>query len=282
MDLTQDAAGLDATAAIGPLGTLRDAADEAAFRASELARHAHTARILIATLLLSNVLLVNDYRLFGGTRAFWELLAARVAFAVLSGVAYLLLRRPATARAFDATVLSWSAGLIALMTYVSTTRPAGSFAYVVVTVGVVLLTYVAVPLPLTALVVLALSSSAATLFTFLHGGRGPDPLIPLTLVVTLLLGNLVGAMAARRLNTWNRLQFVALRAETRLRQRLEQALAEIKTLEGMLPICSYCRRLRTETGEWEQMEVYLGHRTDARFTHGICPDCTHEHFPEQV
>lgn len=60
---------------------------------------------------------------------------------------------------------------------------------------------------------------------------------------------------------------------------LEQLLAEVKTLGGMLPICSHCKKIRDDKGYWNQIEAYLNEHTDAEFTHGICPDCAKEVFP---
>lgn len=55
---------------------------------------------------------------------------------------------------------------------------------------------------------------------------------------------------------------------------LEKAChAEIKTLRGFLPICSYCKKIRNDRNYWEQLEIYIGEHSDASFTHGICPDC---------
>ncbi|WP_243319775.1 hypothetical protein [Geothrix sp. SG200] len=61
--------------------------------------------------------------------------------------------------------------------------------------------------------------------------------------------------------------------------RLEALLAEVKTLGGMLPICSHCKKIRDDKGYWNQLEAYLNEHTDAEFTHGICPDCAKEVFP---
>ena len=62
-------------------------------------------------------------------------------------------------------------------------------------------------------------------------------------------------------------------------ENLEQLLAEVKTLGGMLPICSHCKKIRDDKGYWNQIEAYLNEHTDAEFTHGICPDCAKEVFP---
>jgi hypothetical protein len=62
-------------------------------------------------------------------------------------------------------------------------------------------------------------------------------------------------------------------------EQLEALLAEVKTLGGMLPICSHCKKIRDDRGYWNQIEAYLNEHTDAEFTHGICPDCAKEVFP---
>lgn len=60
---------------------------------------------------------------------------------------------------------------------------------------------------------------------------------------------------------------------------LEQAVAEIRTLSGLLPTCMYCKKIRDEaTGEWSTMEAYIGQRSEAEFSHGICPECEEREF----
>ena len=63
--------------------------------------------------------------------------------------------------------------------------------------------------------------------------------------------------------------------------RLEKALREVKTLRGILPICSYCKKIRDDEGYWNQVEDYVRKRSDANFSHGICPSCIKKHFPEE-
>lgn len=67
--------------------------------------------------------------------------------------------------------------------------------------------------------------------------------------------------------------------KNRLVVALQEALAAIRTLEGIIPICSYCKRIRDDEGAWEQMEVYIRQRSRTDFSHGICPDCARERFP---
>ncbi len=56
-------------------------------------------------------------------------------------------------------------------------------------------------------------------------------------------------------------------------EELQEALANVKTLGGMLPICANCKKIRDDKGYWDQVEKYISKHTDAKFTHGICPDC---------
>ena len=54
---------------------------------------------------------------------------------------------------------------------------------------------------------------------------------------------------------------------------LQEALANVKTLSGLLPICSYCKKIRNDEGYWQQLEAYIHQRSEAQFSHGVCPDC---------
>jgi len=54
---------------------------------------------------------------------------------------------------------------------------------------------------------------------------------------------------------------------------LEAALSQVKQLQGLLPICSYCKKIRDEKNYWQRVDNYLSEHTDVRFSHGICPDC---------
>jgi transcriptional regulator with GAF, ATPase, and Fis domain len=61
---------------------------------------------------------------------------------------------------------------------------------------------------------------------------------------------------------------------------LQDALIQIKTLQGMLPICAHCKKIRDDQGNWQQMEIYISQRSEARFSHGVCPDCLLAHYPD--
>lgn len=57
------------------------------------------------------------------------------------------------------------------------------------------------------------------------------------------------------------------------RENLERVISEVKVLEGILPICASCKKIRNDKGEWQQIEEYIRQKTNTEFTHGLCPQC---------
>lgn len=93
----------------------------------------------------------------------------------------------------------------------------------------------------------------------------------LLLIATLLvfLGVMVHAVRTRRRK----------RREEELARRVEEALAQVKTLRGMLPICSSCKMIRDDRGYWKQLEHYLREHSEAELSHSLCPDCVAKYVP---
>jgi ligand-binding sensor domain-containing protein len=85
------------------------------------------------------------------------------------------------------------------------------------------------------------------------------------LVVIVLSGIIFGIY---RLRVWRLLQ-----REKELQAGIQEALANVKTLSGLLPICSNCKKIRNDKGYWDQIEGYIQKHSEAQFTHGICPEC---------
>ena len=67
---------------------------------------------------------------------------------------------------------------------------------------------------------------------------------------------------------------------TERNEELQQALAQIQTLRGLIPICASCKKIRDDAGYWQQVDVYLREHTQAEFTHGLCPDCAAKLYPD--
>lgn len=62
--------------------------------------------------------------------------------------------------------------------------------------------------------------------------------------------------------------------------KLEKTLGEVKTLRGILPICSFCKKIRDDKGYWDKVEVYVSQHSEANFSHSVCPDCAAKYYPD--
>ncbi|MCB2182655.1 MAG: PAS domain-containing protein [Desulfobulbaceae bacterium] len=63
--------------------------------------------------------------------------------------------------------------------------------------------------------------------------------------------------------------------------KLRKSLKEIKTLRSILPLCSFCKKIRDDKGYWEQVDVYIQNHFDADISHSLCPECMKKHYPEE-
>ena len=85
----------------------------------------------------------------------------------------------------------------------------------------------------------------------------------------------------------NRSKYSQLLAEERdnlvgEKRQLQKAMAEIKTLNRMLPICSHCKKIRDDKGYWQQVEAYIHDHSGAEFSHGICPECSRKYYADEL
>ena len=76
---------------------------------------------------------------------------------------------------------------------------------------------------------------------------------------------------------------MGLQSELAARVReLEDALAKVKQLEGIVPICSYCKKIRDDQDYWQQLETYISEHSEAKFSHGICPECYEQYVKPEL
>lgn len=83
-----------------------------------------------------------------------------------------------------------------------------------------------------------------------------------------------------RLRVKNQLELKSHRDMLAVRNKeLQEALVKVKTLSGLLPICSSCKRIRDDRGYWNQIEMYIRDHSEADFSHGLCPECAKKLYP---
>ncbi len=84
-----------------------------------------------------------------------------------------------------------------------------------------------------------------------------------------------------RLRTGKRVQLLQSQLAAKV-EDLESALAHVKTLQGLLPICMHCKRIRDDANTWHRLESYIEDHSNALFTHSLCRKCLEKHYPDYV
>ena len=124
----------------------------------------------------------------------------------------------------------------------------------------------------------ALASLASWGFTALYlAAVAAGPALPFATGISHLFflvgANIIGMTACWTLERSARQDYLQRRLIAAQAASLSEALGSVKVLSGLLPICAWCHKVRQDDGYWQQIEAYLSARTDAEFTHGICPEC---------
>lgn len=88
------------------------------------------------------------------------------------------------------------------------------------------------------------------------------------------------ALTVFTMRRWNEASVLRKNMESR-NHELEKALADIRQLEGIIPICSGCKKIRDDKGYWQQVEQYVETHSHARFSHSMCPDCLESYYGDE-
>jgi hypothetical protein len=100
-------------------------------------------------------------------------------------------------------------------------------------------------------------------------------------LLSIIVSPILYMLAFRPLTNHIALHQKAEKEKNALIAELNEALAEVKTLQGIIPICSSCKKIRDDEGFWHQLEAYVSAHYDAEFSHGICNQCMKKLYPEE-
>ncbi len=253
---------------------------EEEFRARTLAEDAPTAAVLVGGISLFLLAFVaGDLRFLSGAPALAWVLAARALHLGASAAlvrAMLRATRPAT---LDRLALAWALTTVALDLVVNTTRPPEH--HLTLMLGAVMVAGYWTLLP-NRFALQGISASAAVVgqAVVLAGYRAPLPTTSLALVFAALASAFLGgAWVSWRLHRARRTAFLDLKGAEAARDALARALAEARTLRGLIPICAACKAMKAPDGSWHELEEVLSQRTEAEFTHGLCDRCVDKLYP---
>jgi len=100
------------------------------------------------------------------------------------------------------------------------------------------------------------------------------------MLIAILLSPILYFFVYRPLNAnMNEIDRLSREKDNKI-EELNMALTEIRTLRGIIPICSSCKKIRDDKEHWNQIEIYIKEHSDAEFSHGICPECAEKLYPE--
>ncbi len=108
----------------------------------------------------------------------------------------------------------------------------------------------------------------------------PEDVLDAT-VLTIIVFPVLYVLVFRPLTTDIKIHQQSEEEKNALIKELNQALAEVKTLQGIIPICCSCKKIRDDEGFWHQVESYVSAHSGARFSHGICDECFKKLYPEE-
>jgi len=253
-----------------PWATFASSLTEQQFRFENLTEDRRTVKFLslsISFLVVSFALI--DLMFQGVTRVSLALLLARFVILVSTAMLLFRLRGPIAPQPFDRWLIGWITVVVCLALYSLSMRPPQQ----VVPMGILMLLMISLLVPMR--------------FTFQAGTATATCLALMALVVTkkpansaiatgltALVATLgVGLVSSRALHRTRRESFAARLVEQKTVSKLEAALAAVKQLQGIVPICSACKKIRQEDSTWMVLEEYISARSEARFSHGLCPEC---------
>lgn len=128
-----------------------------------------------------------------------------------------------------------------------------------------------------------LDAIPVALATATHGRRGGaavSMVMPLVRLSFYLIWEVPGSWAVAAADT--AVDIAVLTGFSLLLERVLHQQREIRLLQGMLPICGFCKRIRDQGGHWNQLESYISRHSEARFSHTLCDECTAKHYPKPI
>jgi hypothetical protein len=188
--------------------------------------------------------------------------------------------RARSSRLFEQRLLIATGAAVLIELALRLLRPRDNISPVWLEIVLVLGCYAIVPNRPVYQAIVAMTLSVGTSLILVFYNVGVKAADRTGIILTLVIANAVGIVASRERVARQRREEEAWRNERDAKLELQRAHSEIRILRGLLPVCSHCRRIRTEAGAWQAMERFVAEHSEAQFSHGFCPDCMAEHYPD--
>ena len=233
-------------------------------------------QIVIALLLLCLPVLVfipSDYFLFGYSSNFIHMILAR-SFAIifLSATIFTVIK---SENIFNTDKLVLASLMIncCLVLYINLSRPSDYLQHSMLDILIVFTAYILIPNRFFFQIIPAITLTLFNLYVFLFHKEAATIVTSIVFWFSFIFANIIGMWTAWHLHIYRRRQFRTQLEERAATEKLQIAMGEINTLQGILPICAKCKKIRDDKGSWNQLESYIECHSDAHFSHGLCLEC---------
>ena len=241
-------------------------------------------QVIIGLLLIcipSAVFIYSDYVLFGYSAKFYSLLSVRCAIIILVCFNVVLVLKLKSIRAKDNLVFTTIMLLACAILYINLSRPANYFQHATTDILIVFSLYWIIPNRYILQIIPAVTISLFNIYIFVFHKDNPNSLVATIFWFSYAFVNIIGLWTSRNMHIYRRRQFATQLEQVTLTEKLQLANDEIRTLQGILPLCSGCKKIRDGKGYWSQLDAYIEANTDTQFSHGMCAGCIETLYGEQ-
>lgn len=219
------------------------------------------------------VFIPSDYFLFGYSKELTQLVVIRCLTIIFLSTTIFVVIKSKNVFTTDKMILASLLICCCLAFYVNMSRPAGYFQHSIVDIIIVFATYFLIPNRYFFQIIPALGLTVFNIYIFVFHKENATILTSIVFWFSYFFANALGMWTSWHLHIYRRRQFRTQFEEKAVSAKLQMALDEIKTLQGIIPICAKCKKIRDDQGYWNKIESYIESNTDAQFTHSICVEC---------
>ena len=263
------------------LARFREPAIEVAYRQEHLEDDKKFSSIVVGiAVVVISLFFFSDPYLLRSDSLFYPTLIARILFTIGSMAWFIVIRRTTNHKAADAATLLWAFMGSIFVLFVDWTRSAEYVSHMITDIVFLLAIMVLLTNKYILQMIAGFAFTVGLIVLYSEVKSLDTALIRNVLLAGIVLINLFAVLISHRNQLNRRIQYFIWIEEKQLSLDLQKALAEIKTLRGIIPICANCKKIRDDKGFWNQLEAFIHEHSDAEFSHGICPQCAAELYPE--
>lgn len=260
---------------------LKDADEELEFQRHTLSvnrRFVYLGALIMSLSWLSFI--QNDFIIYGNSLTAYLFLSLRLSLVGMGIAISLMVRRNEDVKQYEMLALAfWSVHLFFIF-FGDAVRPGVPFLHIIVDLLALILSYIIIPYRLRLQVIPAFlfTSLSIARMVLLYEGVFLEQS---GTIITFIMTNIIGMIMSWQRNADRRKRYLGVKRLKVTNQDLQNALSEIKTLQGIIPICARCKKIRDDQGYWNNLESYIQKHSDASFSHGMCTECSDELYGDQ-